>query len=203
MKDYLKHKLTLGDIINKKHNEMINSGYVLDNYTLRYTYEGDDGYTNCIKYSHFVSMCELEYEDSLREPPAVHHNCYKINSLVENWYIIEGEPYLVDEYNCIFGAQDIIINVNGWSKHAFQANDEADIDGLSDKAKFIVGLITPDIKTGLALVDLRSSNVVTLLNYLKPIFGYDIIAKVKDVRSKQDNTSKKYDDLFEEDDDNE
>lgn len=203
MKDYLKHKLTLRDIINKKHDEMINAGYVLDEYTLSYTYEDGEGYHDSIKYSAFIRECEAAYELSLREPPAVHHNCYKINNLVDGWNIIESEPYLLDNYNYIMYTQDIIIDVPGWKKHKFEHICDADIDGLSDKANYIVGLIREDINSGLALVDLRSSNVTTLLNYLKPIFGYDIIDKIKDIRSEQDNTSKKYDELFEESDDNE
>lgn len=199
MKDYLKHKLTLGDIINTNHNKLINNGYTLDPYTLSYS----DGDGNTIKYSTFVMQCEAGYDLSLHDAPAVHHNCYKINSLVDGWDIIKSEPYLVDNHSYMMYTQDIIIDVPGWSKHKFEHICDADIDGLSDKAKYIVGLIRQDINTGLALVDLRSSNVTTLLNYLKPIFGYDIIAKIKDVRSKQDNTSKKYDDLFEEGDDNE
>nr|DAT38869.1 MAG TPA: hypothetical protein [Caudoviricetes sp.] len=181
MKNFINNVPSLKDIINQKHQQLINDGYVLDDTTLSYS---KDEIT--IKYSEFIRNCEATLEvDGLA--PALHHNVSKINSIIDEWDITEDVKE-VNTGSLLYWTSDVTINVLGWDKHNFNSdrvNGYCCIEGLSDRASNIVNLILSDINTGLSKVDLRNSNVNTLLSYLGPVLGRDLIADIKSARQHQ------------------
>lgn len=182
MKNFINNTPSLKDIINQKHQQLITDGYVLDEMTL--SYSKDD---NIIKYSDFIRNCEAALNLECRLAPALHHNVSKINSIIDGWDITEDLKE-VDTGNLLYFVTDTVINVPGWDKHNFcddRVNNQYSIEGLSNKANNIVNLILSDIDTGLSKVDLRNSNVFTLLGYIGPIIGRDIIDEIKSARKHQ------------------
>ena len=195
MKNFINNTPSLKDIINQKHQQLITDGYVLDDTTLSYS---KDDIT--IKYSDFIRNCEATLNIESRLAPALHHNVSKINSIVDGWDITEDLKE-VDNGNLLYFITDTVINVPGWDKHNFcddRINNQYNIEGLSYKASNIVNLILSDIDTGLSKVDLRNSNVFTLLGYISPIIRRDIIDEIKSARKNQHNIH--VDELFTTDD---
>lgn len=182
MKNFINNIPSLKDIINQKHKQMINDGYILDEITL--SYSKDD---SIIKYSDFIRICEAALDIEVRLSPALHHNISKINSIIDGWDITEDTKEIHAGYS-LYWVTDVVINVPGWDKHNFcddRINNQYGIEGLSDKANYIVSLILSDIDTGLSKVDLRNSNVFTLLGYIGPVIGRDIIDEIKSARQHQ------------------
>ena len=182
MKNFINNNPSLKDIINQKHQQLITDGYVLDETTLSYS---KDNIT--IKYSDFIRNCEAALNLESRLAPALHHNVSKINSIIDGWDITEDLKE-VDTGNLLYFVTDTVINVPGWDKHNFcddRVNNQYSIEGLSYKASNIINLILSDIDTGLSKVDLRNSNVFTLLNYVGPVIGRDLIDEIKSVRKNQ------------------
>ena len=195
MKNFINNTPSLKDIINQKHQQLITDGYVLDETTLSYS---KDDIT--IKYSDFIRNCEATLNIESRLAPALHHNVSKINSIVDGWDITEDLKE-VDTGNLLYFVTDTVINVPGWDKHKFcndRINNQYSIEGLSYKASNIVNLIMSDIDTGLSKVDLRNSNVFTLLGYIGPVIGRDLIDEIKSARKNQHNIQ--VDELFKTDD---
>lgn len=195
MKNFINNTPSLKDIINQKHQQLITDGYVLDETTL--SYSKDD---TIIKYSDFIRNCEAVLNIESRLAPALHHNVSKINSIIDGWDITEDLKE-VDTGNLLYFVTDTVINVPGWDKHNFcddRISNQYSIEGLSDKASNIVNLILSDIDTGLSKVDLRNSNVFTLLGYIGPIIGRDIIDEIKSARKHQHDMH--VDELFTTDD---
>ena len=182
MKNFINNTPSLKDIINQKHQQLITDGYVLDEMTL--SYSKDD---NIIKYSDFIRNCEAALNIESRLAPALHHNVSKINSIVDGWDITEDTKE-IDTGNLLYWVTDVVINVPGWDKHNFcddRINNQYSIEGLSDKASYIISLTLSDIDTGLSKVDLRNSNVLTLLGYIGPVIGRDLIDEIKSARQHQ------------------
>lgn len=197
MKNFINNTPSLKDIINQKHQELIADGYVLDERTLSYS-KDDSIFT--IKYSDFIRNCEVALDIESRLAPALHHNVSKINSIVDGWDITEDTKE-VDTGDLLYFVTDTVINVPGWDKHNFcddRINNQYSIEGLSNKANNIVNLILSDIDTGLSKVDLRNSNVFTLLGYISPVIGRDIIDEIKSARKNQHDIH--VDELFTTDD---
>ena len=197
MKKFINNNNSLKDIINQKHQELIDAGYVLDETTLSYS-KDDDPFI--IKYSDFILNCEAELDIESHLAPALHHNVYKINSIIDGWDITEDTKE-VDTGYLLYWVTDVVINVPGWDKHNFcddRINDQYIIEGISDKASYIVSLILSDIDTGLSKVDLRNSNVFTLLGYIGPVIGRDLIDEIKSARKNQHDIH--VDELFTTDD---
>ena len=195
MKNFINNTPSLSDIINQKHQQLITDGYILDETTLSYS---KDDIT--IKYSDFIRNCEAALNIESRLAPALHHNVSKINSIVDGWDIKEDLKE-VDTGNLLYFVTDTVMNVPGWDKHNFcddRVNNQYSIEGLSYKASNIVNLILSDIDTGLSKVDLRNSNVFTLLGYIGPVIGRDIIDEIKSARKNQHNIH--VDELFTTDD---
>lgn len=195
MKNFINNNPSLKDIINQKHQQLITDGYILDEMTL--SYSKDD---NIIKYSDFIRNCEAALNIESRLAPALHHNVSKINSIIDGWDITEDLKE-VDTGNLLYFVTDVVINVPGWDKHNFcddRVTNQYNIEGLSNKANNIVNLILSDIDTGLSKVDLRNSNVFTLLGYIGPIIGRDIIDEIKSARKNQHDIH--VDELFTTDD---
>lgn len=195
MKNFINNNPSLKDIINQKHQQLITDGYVLDEMTLSYS---KDDIT--IKYSDFIRNCEATLNIESRLAPALHHNVSKINSIVDGWDITEDLKE-VDTGNLLYFVTDVIINVPGWDKHNFcddRITNQYSIEGLSNKASNIVNLILSDIDTGLSKVDLRNSNVFTLLGYIGPVIGRDLIDEIKSARKNQHDIH--IDELFTTDD---
>ena len=184
MKNFINNTPSLKDIINQKHQELIDAGYVLDETTLSYS-KDDDHFI--IKYSDFIRNCEAALDIESHLAPALHHNVSKINSIIDEWDITEDTKE-VDTGDLLYFVTDVVINVPGWDKHNFcddRINDQYNIEWLSDKASYIISLILSDIDTGLSKVDLRNSNVFTLLGYIGPVIGRDLIDEIKSARQHQ------------------
>ena len=184
MKNFINNTPSLKDIINQKHQQLIDDGYVLDETTL--SYSKDDALFT-IKYSDFIRNCEAALDIERHLAPALHHNVNKINSIVDGWDITEDTKE-IDTGNLLYWVTDVVINVPGWDKHNFcddRINNQYSIEGLSDKASYIISLILSDIDTGLSKVDLRNSNVLTLLGYIGPVIGRDLIDEIKSARQHQ------------------
>ena len=195
MKNFINNSPSLKDIINQKHQQLITDGYVLDETTLSYS---KDDIT--IKYSDFIRNCEAALDIESRLAPALHHNVSKINSIVDGWDITEDLKE-VDTGNLLYFVTDVVIKVPGWDKHNFcddRISNYCSAEGLSEKASYIISLILSDIDTGLSKVDLRNSNVFTLLGYIGPIIRRDIIDEIKSARKNQHNIH--VDELFTTDD---
>ena len=191
MKNFINNTPSLKDIINQKHKQLIDDGYTLDEMTLSY-----NKYDDTIKYSDFIRICEAALDIESRPAPALHHNVIKINSIIDEWDITEDTKE-VDTGYLLYWVTDVVINVPGWDKHNFcddRINNQYSIEGLSDKASYIVSLILSDIDTGLSKVDLRNSNVLTLLGYIGPVIGRDLIDEIKSARKNQHNIQ--VDELF-------
>ena len=197
MKNFINNTPSLKDIINQKHQQLIDDGYVLDETTLSYS-KDDSLFT--IKYSDFIRNCEAALDIERHLAPALHHNVSKINSIIDEWDITEDTKE-IDTDNLLYFVTDVVINVPGWDKHNFcddRINNQYSIEGLSDKASYIVSLILSDIDTGLSKVDLRNSNVFTLLGYIGPVIGRDLIDEIKSARQHQHDIH--VDELFKTDD---
>lgn len=182
MRNFINTAPSLKDIINRKHQQLIADGYVMDDITLSYSKDDD-----IIKYSDFIRDCEYTQiiEDKLA--PALHHNIDKINNIIDGWNVTEDTKEIYTGV-LLTWVTDVVINVPGWDKHNFcddRVCDYCCVEGLSDKASYILSLILTDIKTGLSKVDLRNSNVFTLLGYLGPVVGRDLIEEVKLARKQQ------------------
>ena len=153
-----------------------------------------------IKYSDFIRNCEAALDIESHLAPALHHNVHKINSIIDGWDITEDTKEVGTGY-LLYWVTDVVINVPGWDKHNFcddRINDQYNIEGISDKASYIVSLILSDIDTGLSKVDLRNSNVFTLLGYIGPVIGRDLIDEIKSARKNQHDMH--VDELFTTDD---
>lgn len=184
MKNFINTTLSLRDIINEKHQQLIDDGYALDEMTLSYTRYGDT-----IKYSEFIRNCEDAMDSGYNFVPAIHHNIDKINSIIDGWDITEDTKE-IDTGDLLYWVTDVVIKVPGWDKHNFcddHISNYCSAEGLSDKASYIISLILSDINTGLSKVDLRNSNVFTLLGYISPVIGRDIINEIKSARKNQHN----------------
>lgn len=195
MKNFINTTLSLRDIINEKHQQLIDDGYTLDEMTLSYTKYGDT-----IKYSEFIRNCEDAMDNGCNFAPAIHHNIDKINNIIDEWYITEDTKEINNGY-LLYWVTNVVINVPGWDKHNFcddRISNYCSAEGLSDKASYIISLILSDINTGLSKVDLRNSNVFTLLGYIGPIIGRDIIDEIKSARKHQHDIH--VDELFTTDD---
>ena len=195
MKNFINNTPSLKDIINQKHQQLITDGYVLDETTLSYS---KDDIT--IKYSEFIRNCEAALNLESRLAPALHHNVSKINSIVDGWDIKEDTKE-INAGNLLYWITDVVINVPGWEKHNFcdnRINNYCSAEGLSYKASNIINLILSDIDTGLSKVDLRNSNVFTLLGYIGPVIGRDLIDEIKSARKHQHDIN--VDELFKTDD---
>lgn len=195
MKNFIDNNTSLRDIINQKHQQLIDDGYALDEMTLSYTKYGDT-----IKYSDFIRTCEDEMDGGCNFAPAIHHNIDKINSIIDEWDITEDTKE-INTANLLYWVTDVVIKVPGWDKHNFcddRISNYCSAEGLSDKASYIISLILSDINTGLSKVDLRNSNVFTLLGYISPVIGRDIIDEIKSARKNQHNIH--VDELFTTDD---
>lgn len=195
MKNFINTTLSLRDIINEKHQQLLDDGYTLDEMTLSYNKYGDT-----IKYSEFIRKCEDAMDSGCNFAPAIHHNIDKINSIIDEWDITEDTKEINNCY-LLYWVTDVVINVPGWNKHNFcddRISNYCSAEGLSEKASYIISLILSDINTGLSKVDLRNSNVFTLLGYVGPVIGRDLIDEIKSARKNQHNIH--VDELFTTDD---
>ena len=195
MKNFINNTTSLRDIINEKHQQMIDDGYTLDEVTLSYNKYGET-----IKYSDFIRKCEDAMDGGYSFAPAIHHNIDKINSIIDEWDITEDTKEVNAGYS-LYWVTDVVIKVPGWDKHNFcddRISCYCSAEGLSEKASYIISLILSDIDTGLSKVDLRNSNVFTLLGYIGPIIGRDLIDEIKSARKNQHNIH--VDELFTTDD---
>lgn len=195
MKNFIDTTLSLREIINEKHQQLIDDGYTFDEMTLSYNRYGDT-----IKYSEFIRNCEDIMESGYSFAPAIHHNIDKINSIIDKWDITVDTKEVDDGY-LLYWVTDVVIKVPGWDKHNFcddRISNYCSAEGLSNKASYIISLILSDIDTGLSKVDLRNSNVFTLLGYIGPVIGRDLIDEIKSARKNQHNIH--VDELFTEDD---
>lgn len=182
MKNFINTAPSLKDIINQKHQQLIADGYTLDEITLSYSKDEDT-----IKYSEFIFNCEETLLIESHLAPALHHNVSKINDIIDGWDVTEDIKEVYTG-SLLYWVTDVVINVPGWDKHNFcddRVNGYCSFDGMSDKTNYIVSLILSDIKTGLSKVDLRNNNVFTLLGYLGPILGRDLIDEIKLARQQQ------------------
>lgn len=195
MKNFINTTLSLRDIINEKHQQLIDDGYTLDEMTLSY-----NRYDDIIKYSDFIRTCEDAMNGGYSFAPAIHHNIDKINSIIDEWETKEDTKEVNAGYS-LYWVTDVVIKVPGWDKHNFcddRISNYCSAEGLSDKASYIISLILSDINTGLSKVDLRNSNVFTLLGYIGPVIGRDLIDEIKSARKNQHNIQ--VDELFTTDD---
>lgn len=195
MKNFINNTTSLRDIINEKHQQLLDDGYTLDEMTLSY-----NRYDDIIKYSDFIRTCEDAMDGRYNFAPAIHHNIDKINSIIDEWDITEDTKEIENGY-LLYWVTDVVIKVPGWDKHNFcddRISNYCSAEGLSEKASYIISLILSDINTGLSKVDLRNSNVFTLLGYIGPIIGRDLIDEIKSARKNQHNMQ--VDELFTTDD---
>ena len=195
MKNFINNTTSLRDIINEKHQQLLDDGYILDDMTLSY-----NRYDDTIKYSEFIRKCEDAMDSGCNFAPAIHHNIDKINSIIDEWDITEDTKEINAGYS-LYWVTDVVIKVPGWDKHNFcddRISNYCSAEGLSEKASYIISLILSDIDTGLSKVDLRNSNVFTLLGYIGPVIGRDIIDEIKSARKNQHNIH--VDELFTTDD---
>lgn len=195
MKNFINNTTSLRDIINEKHQQLIDDGYTLDEMTLSY-----NRYDDTIKYSEFIRKCEDAMDGGYNFAPAIHHNIDKINSIIDEWDITEDTKEVNAGYS-LYWVTDVVIKVPGWDKHNFcddRISNYCSAEGLSEKASYIISLILSDINTGLSKVDLRNSNVFTLLGYIGPVIGRDLIDEIKSARKNQHNIQ--VDELFTTDD---
>lgn len=196
MKNFINNTPSLRDIINQKHQQLIADGYILDETTLSYSRDDDT-----IKYSEFIRNCEDTQLIESHLAPALHHNVSKINDIIDGWEVTEDIKE-INTGSLLYWTSDVVIAVPGWDQHNFNSdrvNGYCSLEGLSDKASYIISLILSDIDTGLSKVDLRNSNVFTLLGYIGPIVGRDLIDEIKLARQHQHDIH--VDELFTEEDD--
>lgn len=146
---------------------------------------------------------EMHKLDAVPVTP-LEHNINKINKLVDDWDVIwvDGTASgIVDDPDYLPGY--FCIDVDGFRGHRFYTYNEYtplnNLGGthhkLSDHSVQILSLILSDIDTGLWSVDMRFSNVLTLLNYMKPLVDMDIIEVIHKNRRPEDDDMYKIPDL--------
>lgn len=198
---------TMEDIVKKMHQQLINDGYTYnkDNYT--YTKYSDDEITKVISFTKFAELCQKEYNNVQDELyiEAIAYNISKIHKLLDGVEIIPVEDENDDRWILAeAGDAHEIYTINGLTKHQFVAgpifNNFDLLDMMDDKDRYIIDHIVSDCYSGLALADLRCSQLKQLLRLIGSIYKVDFIKIITDARDSQRNTNNYDNELFEEDD---
>lgn len=201
---------TMDDIVKKMHQQLINDGYTYSKDEYTYTKYDDGNVVKIITFSKFAELCQKEFDNVKYEHyvEAIAYNISKIHKLLDGVEIIPVEDEKDDRWILAeAGNAHEIYTIDGLTKHQFVACPVFDnfglLDAMDDKDKYIIAHIVSDCYSGLALADLRCSQLKQLLRLIGSIYDIDLIKIITDARDSQRNNTNNYEqELFDEEDSN-
>lgn len=200
---------TMEDIVKKMHQQLINDGYTYSKDEYTYTKYDDGDVVKLITFSKFAELCQKELDNVKYEHylEAIAYNISKIHKLLNDVEILPVEDENDDRWILAeAGNAHEIYTINGLTKHQFVAgpvfNNFDLLDVMDDKDRYIIDHIVSDCYSGLALADLRCSQLKQLLRLIGSIYDIDFIKIITAARDSQRNTNNYDQELFDEEDSN-